>query len=80
MFPNYALTKDANCVLLLGAEPMTARPMVAKALLEAKQRGAKLIVVDPCQTKSAAMADLWLPAASGHGLRSAPGHDRRRRG
>ncbi len=65
MFPNYALSKDANCVLLLGAEPLTARPMVAKALLEARQRGAKLIVVDPCQTKSAAMADLWLPLHPG---------------
>ena len=65
MFPNYALSKDSNCLLLLGAEPMTARPIVAKAILEAKKRGAKLIVVDPCQTKSASMADLWLPVRPG---------------
>ncbi|MEJ2246173.1 MAG: molybdopterin-dependent oxidoreductase [Acidobacteriota bacterium] len=61
MFPNYALSKDSRCLMLLGAEPMTARPMVAKAILEAKKNNAKLIVVDPCQTKSASMADLWLP-------------------
>jgi len=65
MFPNYALSKDSNCLLLLGAEPMTARPMVAKAILEAKKHGAKLIVVDPARTRSASMADVWLPVRPG---------------
>jgi thiosulfate reductase/polysulfide reductase chain A len=65
MFPNYSLTRDARCILLLGVEPLTSRPMVAKALLEARAQGAKLIVVDPCQTKSASMADLWLPVRPG---------------
>ncbi len=65
MFPNYALSKEANCILLLGAEPLKARPMVAKTLLDAKKRGAKLIVVDPRQTQSARMADIWLPIRPG---------------
>ncbi len=65
MFPNYAVSKDTNCVLLLGAEPLKARPMAAKAILAAKKRGAKMIVVDPCQTQAAAMADLWLPLRPG---------------
>ena len=65
MFPNYAVSKDTNCILLLGAEPLTARPMAAKAILEAKKRGARMIVVDPCQTHSARMADLWLQLVPG---------------
>jgi len=65
MFPNYAVSKDTNCILLLGAEPLTARPMAAKAILEAKKRGAKMIVIDPCQTHSARMADIWLPLRPG---------------
>ncbi len=65
MFPNYAVSKDTNCVLLLGAEPLIARPMAARAILAAKKRGAKMIVVDPVQTQSARMADLWLPLRPG---------------
>ena len=65
MFPNYAVSKDTNCVLLLGAEPLIARPMAARAILAAKKRGAKMIVVDPVQTQAARMADLWLPLRPG---------------
>lgn len=65
MFPNYAVSKDTNCILLLGAEPLTARPMAGKAIMEAKKRGAKMIVVDPVQTQSARMADIWLPLRPG---------------
>ena len=65
MFPNYSVTRYTKCVLLLGSEPLTARPMAARAILEAKKQGAKMIVVDPCQTQSARMADLWLPITPG---------------
>ncbi|OGP66096.1 MAG: hypothetical protein A2170_00980 [Deltaproteobacteria bacterium RBG_13_53_10] len=65
MFPNYSVTKYTKCIMLLGSEPLTARPMAAKAILEAKKQGAKMIVVDPCQTQSARMADIWLPVTPG---------------
>ena len=65
MFPNYAVSKDTNCILLLGSEPLKARPMAARAILAAKKRGAKMIVVDPCRTQAAAMADIWLPLRPG---------------
>jgi thiosulfate reductase/polysulfide reductase chain A len=65
MFPHYAVSKDTKCILLLGAEPLTARPIVARAILAARERGAKMIVIDPCQTQSARMADLWLPLRPG---------------
>ena len=65
MFPNYAITRDTKCILLLGAEPLKSRPMAAKAILEAKKRGARMIVVDPCQTQSARLADIWLPLRPG---------------
>jgi hypothetical protein len=38
---------------------------LARAILAAKKRGAKMIVVDPVQTQSARMADLWLPLRPG---------------
>ena len=65
MFPNYAVSKDTNCILLLGAEPLIARPMAARAILAAKKRGARMIVLDPCQTQAARMADIWLPLRPG---------------
>uniref|UniRef100_A0A7C1G6K2 Formate dehydrogenase n=1 Tax=Thermomicrobium roseum TaxID=500 RepID=A0A7C1G6K2_THERO len=37
----------------------------AQRIMEAKQRGAKLAVMDPRLSNTAAMADYWLPAAPG---------------
>ncbi len=65
MFPNYAVSKDTNCILLLGAEPLKARPMAAQAIMAAKKRGARMIVIDPCETQSARMADIWLQIRPG---------------
>ena len=65
MFPNYAVSKDTNCVLLLGAEPLKARPMAAKGDPGGEEAGRTMIVVDPCQTQSARMADIWLPLRPG---------------
>lgn len=59
-FSNFAIRESTRCIVLLGAEPLVSRPQVAKTLRDAKARGAKLIVLDPRETRSARMADFWL--------------------
>ena len=64
-FSNFAIRESTQCIVLLGVEPLVSRPWVAKTLLDAKKRGAKLIVLDPRETRSARMADLWLKVRPG---------------
>jgi len=51
----------AACILLWGFNPVyTSVPNYARRIVDAKMRGAKLVVVDPRFTPTAAKADLWL--------------------
>ena len=56
------LTEHSKVILLIGANSAVANPVGAmKHILQAKDRtGAKLIVVDPVYTKSAAKADYYV--------------------
>jgi thiosulfate reductase/polysulfide reductase chain A len=64
-FPHYSVRPTTNCIVELGVEGLVARPVTAKAILDAKKRGAKLIVIDPRRTRSASMADIWLQLRPG---------------
>ena len=55
--PDYAHT---GCILLWGFNPSTSWLAQATALQQARQRGAKLIVIDPRRAGLAVSADLWL--------------------
>ena len=58
--------KNTDCALILGANPSENHPLSFKWLLEAKKnRGAKIIVVDPRFTRSASRADIYAPLRSG---------------
>lgn len=51
----------ARCILLWGFNPVyTSLPNYARRIVDAKTRGAKLVVVDPRFSPTAAKADLWL--------------------
>jgi len=64
----------AKCILLWGFNPVyTSLTNYARRIMDAKARGAKLIVVDPCFTKTAAKADLWLQPQPGTDLQLALG-------
>ncbi len=61
--PDYERT---NCIFLIGYNPAYTSPVnYAARIIDAKARGAKLIVVDPRFTNTAAKADLFLQPRPG---------------
>jgi formate dehydrogenase (coenzyme F420) alpha subunit len=50
----------ADCLLVVGSDTTENHPIIGGRLLEAKARGARLIVVDPRRIRLAAFADLHL--------------------
>jgi len=58
--------KNADLVMVMGGNAAEAHPCGFKWVIEAKkQRGAKLVVVDPRFTRSAAVSDYYAPIRSG---------------
>src|SRR6266545_4865788 len=58
--------KNANLVLIMGGNAAEAHPCGFKWVTEAKAHNkAKLIVVDPRLTRSAAVADYYVPVRAG---------------
>ena len=51
---------DTECFLITGSNTTEAHPLVAAHVLEAKERGAKIIVVDPRKVQIGRLADLYL--------------------
>lgn len=60
--PDYPPTQ---CMLIWGANPPITYSVKGMGMLEAKARGAKLIVVDPVLSESASKADIWLQLRPG---------------
>ncbi len=61
-------TENANCILLWGINPQASDPVSAGRIAKARQRGTKLIVIDPREHTLAKKADCWLrvrPGADG---------------
>src|SRR5262249_42017145 len=66
MTNTWADIKNANLVIIMGGNAAEAHPCGFKWVTEAKHYNkAKLIVVDPRFTRSAAMADLYMPIRPG---------------
>lgn len=60
--------EDATCLLIFGYNGADSHPLVARRILKAKAKGAKIIVVDPRKTESARIADIWLPIKNGSNM------------
>jgi formate dehydrogenase major subunit len=58
---------EADCVLVVGANPLVSHPVVGSYILRAiNQNGARLIIIDSQQNELGSRADLWLhPAKDG---------------
>lgn len=56
---------NTQCMLIWGINPPATSPAQAMRISRARNRGAKLIVIDPRQTTLAAKADFWLRVRPG---------------
>jgi formate dehydrogenase major subunit len=57
--------KNADVILVMGGNPAENHPISMKWIMRARERGAKLVVVDPRFTRTAAKADVYAPLRSG---------------
>jgi formate dehydrogenase alpha subunit len=57
--------EDADCVLITGSNTSEAHPLIASRIMRAKEKGAKIIVVDPRTTQMSMLADLHLKQLPG---------------
>lgn len=60
--------EDATCLFIFGYNGADSHPLVARRILKAKEKGAKIIVVDPRKTEAARIADIWLPIKNGSNM------------
>ncbi|SFM64806.1 molybdopterin-containing oxidoreductase family protein [Thermodesulforhabdus norvegica] len=60
------MVKEAKCIVIWGKNDRNTAPGMAEAILFAREKGAKLIVVDPVRTFFGRRADIWLPVKPAH--------------
>jgi len=53
-------SEHTECFLITGSNTSEAHPLVASHILEAKERGAKIIMIDPREVQIGRLADLYL--------------------
>ncbi|MCE5213148.1 MAG: formate dehydrogenase subunit alpha [Methanobacterium sp.] len=57
--------EKANCIFIIGSNPLEQHPLIGRRILKARANGAKIIVADPRYTPTAKHADLFLPLIPG---------------
>jgi formate dehydrogenase major subunit len=57
--------EDTNLLFVFGYNAADSHPIVARRIIRAKEKGAKIITVDPRRTETARISDLWLPIKNG---------------
>jgi anaerobic selenocysteine-containing dehydrogenase len=57
--------KNTKCLLVWSANPFYTNPASARSILKGRERGMKLIVVDPRETPTTALADIHLQVRPG---------------
>ncbi len=57
--------KNTDCALIMGANPAENHPISFRWLTQAKEKGAKIISVDPRYTRTSSQADIYAPIRSG---------------
>lgn len=57
--------EDSNLLLVFGYNPAEAHPLVARRIVRAKEKGAKIITADPRITETVRISDLWLQLNGG---------------
>ena len=57
--------KNTDCALIMGANPAENHPISFRWLTKAKEKGAKIISVDPRFTRTSSQSDIYAPIRSG---------------
>lgn len=57
--------RNADCILIEGSNFAEAHPVAFRFVMEAKERGATIIHVDPRFTRTSALADIYAPLRAG---------------
>jgi len=56
---------NADAILIMGSSMAENHPVGFQWVVEAREKGAKVIHVDPRFTRTSAMADIWVPLRAG---------------
>jgi len=56
---------DADCIVIEGSNMAECHPVAYRWVMQAKERGAKIVHVDPRFTRTSATADIWAPVRAG---------------
>lgn len=56
---------NADAILIMGSSMAENHPVGFQWVMEAREKGAKIIHVDPRYTRTSAMADMWVPLRAG---------------
>ena len=56
---------DTKCIFIFGWNPAASHPIIARRVVRAKERGAKIIVCDPRKIETARIADIHVPLKNG---------------
>jgi formate dehydrogenase major subunit len=56
---------NADAILIMGSSMAENHPVGFQWVIEARERGGKILHVDPRFTRTSAMADIWLPLRAG---------------
>jgi formate dehydrogenase major subunit len=59
---------DSDVILIIGSNTAECHPLIARQVIWAKERGAKLIVIDPRWSDMANKADLFIPLRVGYNI------------
>ena len=52
--------EDADCILITGSNTTSSHPLIASRVMKAKEKGAKIIVIDPRRNHIARLADIYV--------------------
>src|ERR1041384_2167105 len=56
---------ESDLILLWGTNTLTSNPHMWPFVLQARERGARVICIDPIKTRTAAQCDEWIPIRPG---------------
>ena len=60
-----AISVQSDVILIMGSNMAENHPVAFQWVIEARERGARVIHVDPRFSRTSAMADLWMPLRAG---------------